>query len=120
LKEITMHFDTDALQGQAHRFMPKHLQALMGKAQAAINSGVDDPMEGVARRTFLKVSAASGFALGAFPLVAAAQRAGSATAPAGLKPFEQPSAFVHIDADGTVTVIITGLNLARACRPACP
>ena len=33
-----MHFDTDALQGQAHRFMPKHLQALMGKAQAAINS----------------------------------------------------------------------------------
>ena len=35
-----MHFDTDALQGQAHRFMPKHLQALMGKAQAAIKSEV--------------------------------------------------------------------------------
>ena len=75
-----MHFDTDALQGQAHRFMPKHLQALMGKAQAAINSGVDDAMEGVARRTFLKVSAASGFARGAFPLVAGAQGAGAAAA----------------------------------------
>ena len=103
-----MHFDTDTLQGQAHRFMPKHLQALMGKAQAAINSGVDDAMEGVARRTFLKVSAASGFALGAFPLVAAAQRAGSATAPAGLKPFEQPSAFVRIDADGKVVQRASG------------
>ena len=115
-----MHFDTDALQGQAHRFMPKHLQALMGKAQAAINSGVDDPMEGVARRTFLKVSAASGFALGAFPLVAAAQRAGSATAPAGLKPFEQPSAFVRIDADGTVTVTINRLEFGQGVQTGLP
>ena len=115
-----MHFDTDALQGQAHRFMPKHLQALMGKAQAAINSGVDDAMEGVARRTFLKVSAASGFALGAFPLVAAAQRAGSATAPAGLKPFEQPSAFVRIDADGTVTVTINRLEFGQGVQTGLP
>eukprot|EP01039_Chlorochromonas_danica_P018667 gene18667-22498_t len=67
-----------------------------------MNSGAFDASEGVARRTFLKVSAASGFALGAFPLVSAAQGAASA-APAGLKPHEQPSAFVRIDADGTVT-----------------
>ena len=109
-----MHFDTDALQGQAHRFMPKHLQALMGKAQAAINSGVVDAMEGVARRTFLMVSAASGFALGAFPLVAAARRAGSATAPAGLKPLGPAPAFVEVG--GTPA---GGRPRRRACGAAC-
>ncbi|MFZ3125493.1 MAG: xanthine dehydrogenase family protein molybdopterin-binding subunit [Acidovorax sp.] len=115
-----MQFDSHALQGQAHGFMPKHLQALMDKAQAAINSGAFEAPEGVARRTFLKVSAASGFALGAFPLVAGAQGAAASTAPAGLKPFEQPSAFVRIDADGTVTVTINRLDFGQGVQTGLP
>ena len=118
-----MHFDSNALQGQAGIFMPKHLQALMDKAQAAINSGVNaatDGLDGLARRTFLKVSAASGFALGAFPLVAGAQGAGATSAPAGLKPFEQPSAFVRIDADGTVTVTINRLDFGQGVQTGLP
>ncbi len=118
-----MHFDTNTLQGQAHLFMPKHLLALMDKAQAATNSGVTaavDGLDGLARRTFLKVSAASGFALGAFPLVAGAQATGAAAAPAGLKPFEQPSAFVRIDADGTVTVTINRLDFGQGVQTGLP
>lgn len=115
-----MHFDSHALQGQAHHFMPKHLQALMDKAQAAMNSGAFEAPEGVARRTFLKVSAASGFALGAFPLVAGAQGSAASTAPAGLKPFEQPSAFVRIDADGTVTVTINRLDFGQGVQTGLP
>jgi len=76
-----MHFDSHALQGQAHHFMPKHLLALKDKAQAATDSGAPAAPEGVARRTFLKLSAASGFALGAFPLAAGAQGAAAPTAP---------------------------------------
>ncbi len=118
-----MHFDSNALQAQAHLFMPKHLLALMDKAQAATNSGVNtaaNGLDGLARRTFLKVSAASGFALGAFPLVAGAQGAGAAAAPAGLKPFEQPSAFVRIDADGTVTVTINRLDFGQGVQTGLP
>ena len=114
-----MHFESQALQSQAHNFMPKHLLALMEKAQDASNLGAADGSGGVARRTFLKVSAASGFALGAFPLVAAAQGAGAA-APAGLKPFEQPSAFVRIDADGTVTVTINRLDFGQGVQTGLP
>ena len=114
-----MHFESQALQLEAHNFMPKHLLALMEQAQDASNSGANDEPSGVARRTFLKVSAASGFALGAFPLVAAAQAAGAA-APAGLKPFEQPSAFVRIDADGTVTVTINRLDFGQGVQTGLP
>ncbi|PTT36285.1 carbon monoxide dehydrogenase [Acidovorax sp. HMWF018] len=99
--------------------MPKHLQALVDKAQGAITSGAIDASDGVARRTFLKVSAASGFALGAFPLVSAAQGA-AAAAPAGLKPHEQPSAFVRIDADGTVTVTINRLDFGQGVQTGLP
>ena len=113
-----MHFDSHALQGQAHRFMPKHLQALMDKSHGATDSGAIDAREGVARRTFLKLSAASGFALGAFPLAAGAQ--GTAAAPAGLKPFELPSAFVCIDADGTVTVTINRLDFGQGVQTGLP
>ncbi len=114
-----MHFEPYALQGQAQHFMPKHLQALVDKAQGAINSEALNASDGVARRTFLKVSAASGFALGAFPLVSAAQGA-AAAAPAGLKPHEQPSAFVRIDADGTVTVTINRLDFGQGVQTGLP
>ncbi|MBN9625964.1 MAG: carbon monoxide dehydrogenase [Acidovorax sp. SCN 65-28] len=114
-----MHFEPHALQGQAQHFMPKNLQAIVDKAQGAITSGAIDASDGVARRTFLKVSAASGFALGAFPLVSAAQGA-AAAAPAGLKPHEQPSAFVRIDADGTVTVTINRLDFGQGVQTGLP
>ena len=110
-----MHFDAQT--ARAH--MPKGLVALMNQAQGAINTEADVAShEGVARRTFLKVSAASGFALGAFPLVASAQGAGAAAA--GLKPFEQPSAFVRIDADGTVTVTINRLDFGQGVQTGLP
>ena len=110
-----MHFDAQT--ARAH--MPKGLVALMNQAQGAINTEADAAShEGVARRTFLKVSAASGFALGAFPLVASAQ--GAEAAAAGLKPFEQPSAFVRIDADGTVTVTINRLDFGQGVQTGLP
>ena len=77
-----MHFDAQT--ARAH--MPKGLVALMDQAQGAINTEANAAAtEGVARRTFLKAAAASGFALGAYPLVASAQGAqGAGAAPAGL------------------------------------
>lgn len=110
-----MHFDAQT--ARAH--MPKGLVALMDQAQGAINTEANAAAtEGVARRTFLKAAAASGFALGAYPLVATAQGAG--TAPAGLKPFEQPSAFVRIDTDGTVTVTINRLDFGQGVQTGLP
>jgi isoquinoline 1-oxidoreductase beta subunit len=70
------------------------------------------------RRTFLKLSAASGFALGVFPLLAQAQ--GSAAAPAGLKPNQRPGAFVAIAADGTVTVTVNRLEFGQGVQTALP
>ncbi|RQO79510.1 xanthine dehydrogenase family protein molybdopterin-binding subunit [Acidovorax sp. FJL06] len=113
-----MHFDASAVQAARHH-MPKNLLALMDKAQAATDSIANDAADGMARRTFLKVTAASGFALGAFPLAATAQGAGAA-APAGLKPHEQPSAFVRIDADGTVTVTINRLDFGQGVQTGLP
>ncbi len=113
-----MHFDPSAV-AAARSHMPKNLLSLMDKAQAATDSIASDATDGVARRTFLKVTAASGFALGAFPLVATAQGAGAA-APAGLKPHEQPSAFVRIDADGTVTVTINRLDFGQGVQTGLP
>ncbi|MCZ8091927.1 MAG: xanthine dehydrogenase family protein molybdopterin-binding subunit [Acidovorax sp.] len=110
-----MHFDAQT--ARAH--MPKGLVALMDQAQGAINTEANAAAaEGVARRTFLKAAAASGFALGAYPLVATAQGAGAA--PAGLKPFEQPSAFVRIDTDGTVTVTINRLDFGQGVQTGLP
>ncbi len=110
-----MHFDAQT--ARAH--MPKGLVALMDQAQGAINTEANAAAtEGVARRTFLKAAAASGFALGAYPLVAAAQ--GTGAAPAGLKPFEQPSAFVRIDTDGTVTVTINRLDFGQGVQTGLP
>ncbi len=72
------------------------------------------------RRSFLKLGVASGFALGVFPLGASAQTAGAPAAPAGLKPFEQPDAFVRLDKDGTVTVTINRLEFGQGVLTALP
>jgi isoquinoline 1-oxidoreductase beta subunit len=57
----------------------------------------------------------SGFALAAFP--AGAQ---TSSAAAGLKPHEQPSAFVTIDADGAVTVTIGKTDIGQGVHTALP
>jgi isoquinoline 1-oxidoreductase beta subunit len=65
----------------------------------------------VGRRSFLKLGAGAGFALG---LYAAHDGADAQTlAPAGLKPSQQPSAFVRIDIDGTVTVLVNRLDFGQ-------
>ena len=94
--------------------LPRALRAMLEREAGT-------PAGGIARRTFLKLGAAagSGFALGAFPLGAGAQGAG-APAAAGLKPFQQPSAFVHIAPDGIVTVTINRLDFGQGVQTALP
>ena len=90
-----MHFDSTF--GEFAHQLPK---GLLSRMDAAPGTSKTIASAELPRRTFLKMSVASGFALGAYPLVAGAQNAAPA---AGLKPFEQPAAFVRIDKDGTVT-----------------
>jgi isoquinoline 1-oxidoreductase beta subunit len=107
-----MHFDAISLD-LAKNQMPKWLLALVEREQGAPKTIAND---GLARRSFLKMGVASGFALGAYPLVAGAQGA----APAGLKPFEQPAAFVRIAKDGSVTVAINRLEFGQGVLTALP
>ena len=99
-----MHFESSTFA------LPKALQQLL--PQPAV------PEEGMARRSFLKVAGAAGFALGVFPLSASAQQGG---APAeGLKPTQQPAAFVRIARDGTVTVTINRLDFGQGVQTGLP
>ncbi len=109
-----MHFDST--NPELIDQLPKGLLARVERAQGATKYIAN---EGVARRSFLKVGVASGFALGAYPLVAGAQTA-APFAPAGLKPFEQPSAFVRIAKDGTVTVTVNRLEFGQGVLTALP
>jgi isoquinoline 1-oxidoreductase beta subunit len=104
-----MHFKPEHAAAVAE--LPRALQALLARDAAA-------PAAGLARRSFLKLSAASGFALGAFPLAGALAQ--GTAAPAGLKPTQQPSAFVQIAADGTVTVTINRLDFGQGVQTALP
>src|SRR5450830_545034 len=69
------------------------------------------------RRSFLKMAGISGFALGAFPGMVLAQ---STNAAKPLGPTQQPSAFVEIAADGTVTVTINRLDFGQAVQTSMP
>ena len=77
---------------------------------------------GLGRRVFLKLGLAAGFALYAAPGGAQeASTGGSAPgAPEPLKPFQQPSAFVAIDADGIVTVTIGKIDFGQGVQTALP
>lgn len=111
-----MHFDTTT----AATELPKALQAMLARDAGA-------PAPGLARRSFLKLGAAgglatgfaTGFALGAFPLATLAQP-GDAVPAAGLKPTQQPAAFVHIARDGIVTVTINRLEFGQGVQTALP
>ncbi|NMF99340.1 xanthine dehydrogenase family protein molybdopterin-binding subunit [Aromatoleum toluolicum] len=76
------------------------------------------PQAAMSRRSFLKLTGLGGLALGAFPLMAAAQGVTGQTE--ALKPTQQPSAFLHIDADGVVTVAINRLEFGQGVQTALP
>ena len=107
-----MHFDSTF--GEFAHQLPK---GLLSRMDAAPGTSKTIASAELPRRTFLKMSVASGFALGAYPLVAGAQNAAPA---AGLKPFEQPAAFVRIDKDGTVTVTVNRLEFGQGVLTALP
>lgn len=97
--------------------LPRALQHLLARDAEAGTPAVAE----LPRRAFLKLSAASGFALGAFPLLAQAQGAATtADAPAALKPTQMPSAFVAIAPDGTVTVTVNRLEFGQGVQTALP
>jgi len=101
-----MHFDTSTFE------LPDMLRRRGDVTDDRSQTPGDMP-----RRTFLKVATASGFALGAFPLAAVAQ----GTPPAmGLKPNQQPSAFVRIERDGTVIVTINRLDFGQGVQTGLP
>jgi isoquinoline 1-oxidoreductase beta subunit len=87
-----------------------HLMSRAGARQAAP----------AGRRHFLKLGAGAGFALGLFVAHDKATAQAAAAAPAGLKPTEQPSAFVRIDTDGTVTVLVNRLEFGQGVITSLP
>ncbi|MFZ6745737.1 molybdopterin cofactor-binding domain-containing protein [Undibacterium sp. JH2W] len=93
--------------------LPRHLQSLLQSSTPETNSA------GLSRRSFLKMATASGFALGCYPMLATAQDA-AAKAPAGLKPTEQPGAFVQIAKDGAVTVTFNRLEFGQGVQTSLP
>ena len=89
--------------------LPDHLRKL-----AAMDNLPTAP-QGLDRRKFLKLTTAGGFALGAFPLGTLAQ---DGKKPAGLKPNDQPSAFVHIAKDGTTSITVNRLEFGQGVHTA--
>ena len=108
-----MNFDSSFgdLPSQLH----KRLLSRREDVQGTSNTQAQYPLP---RRSFLKMAVSSGFALGAYPLLAGAQ--GAPAAAHDLKPFQQPSAFVRIERDGTVTVTINRLEFGQGVLTALP
>lgn len=103
--------------------LPQHLDlaAEMPRALAHLLER-DAPSQGDVsrpdRRRFLKLTGATGLALGSFPWAAGPAQAQSA--PAGLKTTQQPLAFVHIAPDGAVTVTVNRLEFGQGVHTALP
>jgi len=89
--------------------MPHALQHLLAREEQT-------DLTTLPRRSFLKLAGAGGLALGLYPSLATAQ----APAAGGLKPFEQPTAFVQIAANGDVTVTINRLEFGQGVQTALP
>ncbi|PHM18874.1 MAG: carbon monoxide dehydrogenase [Curvibacter sp. PD_MW3] len=89
--------------------MPRALQHLLAREEQT-------DLTTLPRRSFLKLAGAGGLALGLYPSLATAQ----APAAGGLKPFEQPTAFVQIAANGDVTVTINRLEFGQGVQTALP
>lgn len=99
-----MHFES--LSGE-------QLQSLLPPALAHRLREETEAPSGVPRRTFLKVATASGFALGAFPLLANTEQTVAPAAATSLKANQLPAAFVSIARDGTVTVTVNRLEFGQ-------
>ena len=97
--------------------LPKGIQALMASGREPAEAAA---REGVARRSFLKLTALGGFALGLFPIATLAQQGQSPAQPTALLPVQQPAAFVHIDPDGTATVTINRLEFGQGVQTGLP
>ena len=94
--------------------LPRALQHMLARERQ------DDAPATLPRRSFLKLmgvgtAASGGLALGLFNGDALA-----ADAPAGLKPTEQPAAFVQITPTGEVTVTINRLEFGQGVQTALP
>jgi isoquinoline 1-oxidoreductase subunit beta len=87
--------------------LPRALQHLLERDQKTDTAALP-------RRSFLKLAGASGFAIGAFPLLADAQPGGAT--PAGLKPSQQPASFVQIAPNGEVTVTVNRLEFGQGVQ----
>jgi isoquinoline 1-oxidoreductase beta subunit len=74
----------------------------------------------VDRRSFLKLGAGSGFALGLFAWTAPAGAADAPATEAGLKAQQQPDAFVRIGRDGIVTVMVNRLDFGQGVLTGLP
>lgn len=94
--------------------LPRALQHMLERDRA-------DAPTALVRRNFLKVvgiGGVGGFALGAFPHLAAAQT--TAPVATGLKPTQQPLAFVRIAPDGEVMVTINRLEFGQGVQTGLP
>lgn len=89
-------------------------QQLMARAGQSLQSQA--VASGIGRRGFLKLSAGAGFALGFFSLPDDA----AAEAAAELKPGQMPAAFVRIDANGIVTVMVNRLDFGQGVHTGLP
>lgn len=92
------------------REMPRALQHLLAREEQPTD------IAALPRRSFLKLAGAGGLALGLYPSLGQAQ----APAAAGLKPFEQPTAFVQIAPNGEVTVTLNRLEFGQGIQTALP
>jgi isoquinoline 1-oxidoreductase beta subunit len=95
------------------------LMERVGRAQQR-DAGAAEPADGMSRRGFLKFGTAGGFALGMFA-VGSDTLAQQAAAPAGgLKPFEQPGAFVRVEPDNTLVVQVNRLEFGQGVHTGLP
>ncbi|CAH0124618.1 xanthine dehydrogenase family protein molybdopterin-binding subunit [Pseudomonas mediterranea] len=91
--------------------LPRTLQSIFADVDT-------DSFAALPRRSFLKIVGIGGLALGAFPHLALAQEAGAGAQ--GLKPTQQPSAFVQILPSGEVTVTINRLEFGQGVQTGLP
>ena len=85
---------------------------------AAAQAAPADGASALGRRSFIKLGVASGFALGLFGLDAKAQEASAQAA--GLKPSQQPSAFLRVEPNGDIVVLVNKLDFGQGVQTGLP
>ena len=93
-----------------HHIEPADLPRALAHLMARDNTDApNDTPTALPRRSFLKLAGASGLALGLYPALGQAQE----KSPEGLKPSQQPAAFVRIAPNGEVTVTVNRLEFGQ-------